>query len=331
MLSSNEAKYQRLGTTNPLHDTDSFSVRVLYKDKSHSLNDLNGQTTVGTFKGLIENVTDCPAQRQRLICAGKQLKPDEKTLSFFKITDGITIHLFPLPEVMPQAQPNTESTASAIPNSFSIEHTPFSNHTPAHLDPYIERTSLEVRWWSTLLLFLSAFSVFNYSSTLYSTGELGEGVFESMVNFLDLCCSVMGVYVGTLGNNSVRTLNLEDLNKYVKNLTMLAILCVAFRILWVFEVFLVCKKLVKDSHTHAEDTDGSIGNGGGGTGDTTDINDPIDPKYVSQTTIQASFICMICVLAWLSCLTRAVRLRNAVRTTSGQDRNNTPPVVNLPV
>ena len=171
MLSSNEAKYQRLGTTNPLHDTDSFSVRVLYKDKSHSLNDLNGQTTVGTFKGLIENVTDCPAQRQRLICAGKQLKPDEKTLSFFKITDGITIHLFPLPEVMPQAQPNTESTASAIPNSFSIEHTPFSNHTPAHLDPYIERTSLEVRWWSTLLLFLSAFSVFNYSSTLYSTGK----------------------------------------------------------------------------------------------------------------------------------------------------------------
>jgi hypothetical protein len=333
MLSKKDTQYSRLETTNPLHDGDlDFSIKVYFKDKTHVIEGVNGETTIDALKILITEVVDVPHERQRLIFAGKQLKPDDKTLSFFKVQEGTSIHLFPLP-VVTQSVPVVSATSSApnALNAFSIDHMTPTN-TLAHLhDPNVERTSMEVKWWCSLLLFLSAFSIFNAASLLYSTGKLGLGTLDTIVNAFDVGCSIAGVYVAMLGNHSVRTMNLEDIRKYVNNLVMLAMACVAFRVLWVFDMVFLVKKIVNDSQKYADNTNAD--NNSNGATDTDPSHVALDPKIVSITSLQVTLICMVCIFAWISCLTRALRLRNAVQLSTGSDngglRGAQPPL--LPV
>lgn len=48
-------------------------------------------------------------------------------------------------------------------------------------------------------------------------------------------CSMGGVYVAQLGLRSLTTMNAVEIARYTRHLSMLAMACIAFRILWVID------------------------------------------------------------------------------------------------
>eukprot|EP00601_Ochromonadales_sp_CCMP2298_P027028 CAMPEP_0173292964 /NCGR_PEP_ID=MMETSP1143-20121109/13026_1 /TAXON_ID=483371 /ORGANISM="non described non described, Strain CCMP2298" /LENGTH=151 /DNA_ID=CAMNT_0014232421 /DNA_START=211 /DNA_END=663 /DNA_ORIENTATION=- len=106
----------------PMH-ADSYKVKVLYREKAHEVAGLGSSSTVGELKRLAETALGVPPPLQRLIFAGKQLKPDEKLLSDFKLGPNASVHLFPLP--VPAATPvgvgagyPVSVQATALPEGF---------------------------------------------------------------------------------------------------------------------------------------------------------------------------------------------------------------------
>lgn len=64
---------------------------MLYKEQSHDITNISGNTTVAEFKNRIAQVTDVPPERQRLIISGKPLRPDDALLTQFKLDDGAKV------------------------------------------------------------------------------------------------------------------------------------------------------------------------------------------------------------------------------------------------
>mmetsp|Transcript_9621 Transcript_9621/g.15895 ORF Transcript_9621/g.15895 Transcript_9621/m.15895 type:complete len:422 (+) Transcript_9621:50-1315(+) len=192
-------------------------------------------------------------------------------------------------------------------------------HRPIHFDPQVNQTSREVKLWCLILMFLSGMTLFNNLSYMTSTGKLGDGALDGAVTAIDTMCSAMGLVVGNMGLQSVRTMEIGHVNKYVHNLMMLAVASITLRILWVADVILQVQHAV-DS---AEDSDSSSGGGDGDSSSKSDNNDnsnndqpvgpPLDEKMVVTFGIQAVIIAMICICAWASCVLRARRLQSAVR------------------
>ena len=79
-------------------------------------------------------------------------------------------------------------------------------------------------------------------------------------------CSVAGLFVGNLGLNSLRTMELRDIDKYVYSLLTLAVCSVALRLAWLVDVILQVQHLVDESQADADGGNGD-GDGGGGGGD----------------------------------------------------------------
>lgn len=52
-------------------------------------------------------------------------------------------------------------------------------------------------------------------------------------------CSMGGVYVAQLGLKSLTTMNAVEITRYTRHLSMLAMACIAFRILWVIDIMTV--------------------------------------------------------------------------------------------
>mmetsp|Transcript_20292 Transcript_20292/g.27933 ORF Transcript_20292/g.27933 Transcript_20292/m.27933 type:complete len:206 (+) Transcript_20292:511-1128(+) len=188
-----------------------------------------------------------------------------------------------------------------------------------HFDAIIGQTSREVKFWSILLIFLSALTLFN-NLTIASSGKLGDGWLDSSVTVVDTLCSAFGLWVGRMGLTSGSTLNLTDIQTYFHYLTLLAIACVCMRIAWVIDVVVHVQRVVADSHhkspnesgsTHLPTLAPSSSNddmaGKGSTG-------KLDDRVVFTYALQASLIAAICVYAWYNCWLRAMRLRNAVQS-----------------
>jgi hypothetical protein len=141
---------------------------------------LSESTRVAELKNSIEAVTTVPTAQQRLICAGKQLKPDTKTLVEFKVTPGSSIHLFPLPPPA-QAVPVANAvegastfnpiTAHGVSAGSAAVATGDVVHRPIHFDPQINQTSREVKLWCLILMFLSGMTLFNNLSFVSATGK----------------------------------------------------------------------------------------------------------------------------------------------------------------
>lgn len=181
-------------TANPMNqNSNRFSVKILFKEKAYDVENLADTSTIGELRQGVEAVTMVPPSLQRLIYAGKQLKPDNKLLSEFKITAGVSIHLFPLPAPV-QATP----VASAVTNSSAAPSTynPISvnsvaaadndaGHRPIHFDPTVNQTAREVRLWCMVLMFLSGMTLFNNISFITATGKLGQGPLDSVVTVID--------------------------------------------------------------------------------------------------------------------------------------------------
>lgn len=163
-------------------DSEGFSVKVLLKEKVFDIGGLSAATKVGDFKIAVESATSVPPAQQRLICSGKQLKPDTKTLGDFRVQPGSSIHLFPLPVAAPAVptasavevggQPSYNAvTVQGVPAATTATGTDVS-HRPIHFDPQVNQTSREVKLWCMILMFLSAMTLFNNLSFVTATGEL---------------------------------------------------------------------------------------------------------------------------------------------------------------
>lgn len=192
------APVENEATSNPMNlDNRCFCVKVLFKEKSHDICNLSDTSTVGELRIVVEAVTSVPSSIQRLIYAGKQLKPDNKLLSEFKITAGASIHLFPLPaptQVTPVANAvEVGGGAPATYNPISVSAVAASGqqdvaHRPIHFDPTINQTAREVRLWCMVLMFLSGMTLFNNLSFITATGKLGQGPLDSVVTVIDTVC-----------------------------------------------------------------------------------------------------------------------------------------------
>lgn len=176
--------------------TPPTTLRLLYKEEAHEITGLSGECTVAILKERIGRLCPVPADRQRLIASGRQLRPDDAPLSTFKLASGAAIHLFPLPPPQPvvavSVNDNTTSSVTQVtavpantnnntntnvastrrrPPGFSAYELEGITITPMHFDASILETGREVKVWSVLLIFLSAVSLFNNISYFGSTGK----------------------------------------------------------------------------------------------------------------------------------------------------------------
>ena len=177
-------------------DGSRLSLKIHCKERCYDLQ-VPASMTITLFKQELVRLTDIPTHRQRLIYSGKLLRPEDKTIDFFKIPNQAAIHLFPLPEttVLPTATAVPTATA-ADANSNNNTHTPMPSVLPrrqstlntpttAHFDPTIQQYGREVKMWCSVLLLLSTFTLFNNFSYFTTTGKFGEGSLDVLVFVMD--------------------------------------------------------------------------------------------------------------------------------------------------
>lgn len=168
-----------------------FSLKILLKEKIYEVSDLSKDSTVSDLKAKIQQITEIPTNKQRLIASGKLLSPESKPLTFFKIQNGTSIHLFPLPnDPSPVPVEATIGNSSGLPvtSPFSVPNSrlfvePLAN--PMHFDPSINMITREVKLWCYVLFFVSGMSLFNNISYFLSTGSIGDGTLDTVVFLLD--------------------------------------------------------------------------------------------------------------------------------------------------
>lgn len=150
----------------PLSD---FNIKVLLKESSHTVSHLLPSSTVLELKNAIDAKFEVPPARQRLIYAGKQLKPDDKQLSFFKIPDNASVHVFPIP-IPTAVSVSDSSTHNPLQFTTATAMNDF-HHSPIYFDPFVTQTTREVRLWCIILIFLSGMTLFNNVSYMTTTGN----------------------------------------------------------------------------------------------------------------------------------------------------------------
>lgn len=355
---------------NSLHPTG-FSIRILYKEKSYDIHNLTSDMKIYQLKEMITRLLpDLPTHRQRLIMSGKLLKPDEQTLEQLKISNRVTIHVFPLPESTPMpvtsnASSGSNNATNATPLMHSLlnnidTNTNNTNNTAMgslYADESVQQTSRELRWWSAILLILSMYTLLNNFSYFSATGRLGSGGLDSIVFLMDTGCSCLGIWVANMAFRSIQTYDVTLINKYVYWLGILTMACILLRVLWVIDIV----ELVESIVAHGSNTDSSTSGGGtdgdSGNNDTTDNNDNNNnntginqnPEKSSTTTtksklhandivnvaVQACIIAGVIIYAWISCYLRARQLRSTVNqhaaTVAANTRRNNNNTLTVPL
>ena len=331
-----------------------FVLKVLYKEKSTTVSSgLSAQSTVLDLKLAIDSQLEVPIAQQRLIFAGRPLKPDDRALSSFKVDAGASIHLFPLPPRSLVASNGVSSSSSssspaATTAGITAGHefaTLMSLHSalepatqyPIYFDPEVSTHGREVRLWSVILVFLSGMTLFNNLSYNLSTGKFGNNGLDVVVSVTESVCSAVGLYVAQLGLNSARSMDLPTIRKYLRWLQGLALACILMRIAWVFDVIVQVQEAVAKAKAAADA--GGSNSGSGGSGGGSDIQPPdnngifsddtaMDPSKLTDEVVmsfafQASMIAFICIAAWLNCVYRARLFRGAVSSyNETNDVNN---------
>lgn len=285
---------EKLSETQPT----SLTVKLLLRERTFEITGLSPNDTVLRLKEFAASATEIPPQRQRLIFTGRSLAPDDKPLSFFKIPNNASVHMFPLPVSSPAAvsavaapgASTVSTTALNVRAAGSGQHDAYVDgmHTPMHFDPSVAQHGREVKLWSMLLLFLSTMALFNNLSYYSATGKLGSGNLDSTVFVLDTFTSALGSWVGILGLKSVRTLDLDDVRKYVRWLAIVAFCSITLRILWVFDVVYTVKRAIKKSQEDAADASNQDNSTNDPNNNSADDVEIIDGKAIISFGIQVT-------------------------------------------
>ena len=317
------------------------TIYVMHKEKKVAVRMQGLGCTLLDLKTAIESECQVPEPQQRLIRNGKMLKALQKTLAELELDDESTVHLFPIPQAVASPVASGPGTATQATNvqgmapagslapagaSFADNDQSMGGHghpltivrgeTP-HLNPWFQNTCREVQMWSMILMVLSLLTLTNNLSVFMGTGEYGDSALDKAVFILDTLVSAGGLYVGRVGMVASRTLETEDVKKYVVYLAGLCVFAIVMRIMWVFDVVEEITKAVHKAQADAA----AGGNGGDSSGDDTSNTDdpnavhppPVSDDMITTVTMQATIISLIIIFAWTSCLVRAVRLRWALR------------------
>lgn len=96
-------------------------------------------------------------------------------------------------------------------------------------------------------------------------------------------CSMGGVYVAQLGLKSLTTMNAVEIARYTRHLSMLAMACIAFRILWVIDIMTVEQHKTNEARDSTNTTTNSDPNS-----NTTDDGHGVrrEPNYMLNVGIQ---------------------------------------------
>jgi len=321
-------------------EAEALKVIVLLKEKRHFIPVPDFNQTVGALKLTIESTTAVPVEKQRLIYGGKQLTDNEKTLTFFKIVNGASIHLFPKVDLAPQAaHPNV---AAAVANPLHLPgpaHTPIPimdspyrlsdtspspstgpnpNHPvnylvdpslpPALQDPHVLEIVRLVRFWSFVLVFLSMLTIANTVSYFLTNGRLpGVNALDTLVNLMDFGVSCAGFAVGKMGIVASVSGRAADIKAYSRALAYVALSAILFRVLWVVDIVQQVRADVAVSKQAAASSDGD-GTGGAATSKPV----PLPDNLAFTVGVQCALIGMICIFVWLSCFVRSMQLHSAV-------------------
>lgn len=290
-----------------------FSIRVLHKEKVYDVSGIEPKTTVLQLKEKIAIVSEIPVTEQRLITAGKLLRPEDKDIGSFNIIAGSNVHLFPKPPGANVAAPGSTTSDGGNANSNTTSST-------INLGLYsyeVIQSSREIRSWSSILVFLSMITLVNNLSYFAASGKFGTSLVDSCVNVADTLCSVAGVIVGNKGMEAAANIDPIVITDYVKYLTVLAICSVSMRIAWVIDIYIEVKKAVHQSQmktqppTEVEDNpdfmDDLYGTARSGS-------KPLSESLISSIAIQALLIALLCIGAWANCVTRAYLFRNSVHS-----------------
>ena len=314
-----------------------ITIYVLHKEKKVVIELSSLSCTLLELKRAIELKCEVPEAQQRLIRNGKMLKALTSTLAELDLTDECTVHLFPIPQAVAspvasdigvgigaslatnvQGMPGDRSNSypgSLLPDHVGGGGPPLQivRGETLHLNPWFQNTCREVQMWSMILMVLSLLTLTNNLSSFMGTGDFGESPLDKAVFILDTIVSAGGLYVGKIGLVASRTLEAEDVKKYVVYLGILSVLAIVMRIMWVFDVVDEIKKAVHQAQADAADASRGDGNKDEGDDPISSPTSPVSDDMITTVTMQAIIISLIIILAWSSCLIRAVRLRWALR------------------
>lgn len=252
----------------------------------------------------------------------------------------LIMHLFPLPSnplppSPPQSSTTTTTTTSTTNTSSNIQ--PFHiTSTTTNPRVYVmnledrstntttgssssdndhddERIMTTVRMWCFILLFLSMLSIFNNFSFFISTGKISNAtnstvkILDIFLFLLDFFASFCGIYAASAGIKSLRTMSREDVEEYLRWLICSSIFSFFLRIIWVFDVVLTVKYMIKDEQNDEQNdnnNDEYNNNNDNNNEDTSSDNTILEDSLYSYT-LQAIFIGIIILMCWASCLQRA--------------------------
>jgi hypothetical protein len=301
-------------------------LKILLKEKIFEIKGIECSNNISYLKKEIFKVTGISVNLQRLIFNGKHLRQDDELISKFNIKNNSSIHLFPIPinqtpvTAVPLAVPASSNRSSLSISSRHLYSAAVRENAQMSLDPEISISSREVRLWSLILIMLSGIAIFNnLSFYMNSKSNENSSDLNDFVTLFDTLCSIGGLKVGQMGLQSALTIDLEITKKYVKNLLILGFFSILMRLSWCVDVISQIKKSVYSSHDNPKDNSNNP---------TADIDDPViikekDDEMIHNISFQVIVIAIIIVFAWISCILRAIRLRNRIEQyTNRINRSN---------
>lgn len=150
--------------------SDDFWLKILHKESSHILKSIALDSTVAQLKVAVETLTTTPVSQQRLLFAGKLLKPDDKPLSHFNVYNTASIHLFPIPVATPTTTTPSGGTLNPLVEATAVPEMHPRQQGAVFNDPFVEQTARAVKLWCMVLMVLSGMTLFNNLSFITSTG-----------------------------------------------------------------------------------------------------------------------------------------------------------------
>mgnify|MGYP000574937850 CR=1 FL=1 len=250
--------YERVALDDSRHggEGSSFEVDVLIQQNRLKVSGISGSMAVVDLKELIAaEEGGYPIDRQRLICKGRELKPDAAKLDSFGIRQGAILHCFPRPPpsvVAELVRSGPSAVAAAALPTATAESARDDPHGQTNLrrlrqqsmwaDHQMQDSARDVRMWCLILLFLSATSTFDICAYFLTNGSFGKGGFDNLTQLVHLICSVAGLYVSQLGLTSVRTTNPSDTKRYVISLTLLLFANAVYQVLSAYDLIFQVEK-----------------------------------------------------------------------------------------
>jgi hypothetical protein len=332
-------EYQRISLDESQHGgcgVGAFQVRVLLGQKTLVVKNVKSSMTVLEFKELIaaehEDDAALPPERQRVICKGRELKPDWESLSKFSVAKDSILHCFPRPppsvvaELVQRDRVAAATATAALPTATAESAGSFNPMGLTHrtrtiwADHAIQDSARDVRMWCFILLFLSGTSCFDIFAYLLSNGTFGRNSFDSLTQFIHLGCSIAGIHVANLGLNSVRTVEVAAIKKYVASLSVLLLANTVYQVLSVYDLVFQVQDAYDEQQAAKDAThDDELAPTPHPTAAPDDDvarqqQGPIEltPELISDFKYQMWVFAAIVMLCWVTCLMRAVRFHMLV-------------------